>query len=162
MKYHINKNLEAGECKAENLSDCPYYNTFGSSNHYDNEYEAREIAKLIRAGKYSMFATSRACVQDALQQINAAPESKRLPKINNPEDIINKLFNGNEKSYKEFMKMYDGNNIAQSTRVDLAKMLTEGLKVQVVDDVDEATDTDDESNVTLLSEKTTGMKIPHK
>ena len=43
---------------------------------------------------------------------------------------------------------------------DIAKMLTSGLNVRIVDSLDEAEDTKaGESDVVLLSEKTAGMSI---
>ena len=56
--------------------------------------------------------------------------------------------------------MSNNSDLKPIAQRDIAKMLTSGLNVRIVDSLDEAEDTKDgESDVILLSEKTAGMSI---
>ena len=157
-----------GECSAKNLTDCPFYNpVLGDANHYTTEEQANEAAELLRAGKYPMFSIqstrsikNRDKILNTLNTLNIVLKDGKMSLVASETDIITKWFNGSSENYRRFLNMSNDSTLKPIAQRDIAKMLTSGLNVRIVDSLDEAEDTKDgESDVVLLSEKTAGMSI---
>lgn len=141
--------------------------SWGGVNHYTTEEQANEAAELLRAGKYPMFSIqstrsikNRDKILNTLNTLNIVLKDGKMSLVTSETDIITKWFNGSSENYRRFLNMSNNSDLKPIAQRDIAKMLTSGLNVRIVDSLDEAEDTKDgESDVILLSEKTAGMSI---
>lgn len=99
-------------------------------------------------------------ILNTLNTLNIVLKDGKMSLVASETDIITKWFNGSSENYRRFLNMSNNSDLKPIAQRDIAKMLTSGLNVRIVDSLDEAEDTKDgESDVILLSEKTAGMSI---